>query len=161
MFLQSFLHIQTPGLSDHSPLCLSVEPEIVMGPRKPFKYFTFWQDHPSYRGLIEEAWDREVVGLEFDILHSKISHVKEKLVNLNKQHYAELSRKVSNCSGMLQKVQEEIFCGNVLVMERNLCAELDRYSRAELMMLKSKTRPHWLDDEDFGTGFFLEVYYGS
>ncbi|GAA0174008.1 hypothetical protein LIER_41640 [Lithospermum erythrorhizon] len=87
------------------------------------------EEHPSYRGIVDETWGREV-GFEFDVPYGRISHVKQELVVLNKQHYANLSMKMKGRADMLQKVQEEVFSGDVaqdnMARERNVRAELDR-----------------------------------
>ncbi|KAK1302793.1 hypothetical protein QJS10_CPB12g00475 [Acorus calamus] len=40
-FADSFVHVLSPGLSDHSALLVTVKPPIPTGPR-PFKYFQMW-----------------------------------------------------------------------------------------------------------------------
>ncbi|GAA0156288.1 hypothetical protein LIER_13816 [Lithospermum erythrorhizon] len=85
--------------------------------------------------------------------------VKKSLVELNLNHYVDISNRVKNTSKELNDVQKKIYNGelsnDLLTLERNLRSELLRFSRAEL--LKNKSRMAYLEKGDFNNAFFSRL----
>ncbi|GAA0166729.1 hypothetical protein LIER_21819 [Lithospermum erythrorhizon] len=75
-FPQDAVHCLPPGISDHAQMVIHLKKDLIFGPR-PFKYHTFWQEHPSYADdniTLERNLQVELVKVrnaELDLLRSK------------------------------------------------------------------------------------------
>ncbi|GAA0156059.1 hypothetical protein LIER_43343 [Lithospermum erythrorhizon] len=81
--------------------------------------------------------------------------VKENMRDLNVEGYKDLSARVKRCSEELEKVQQELFKGEItqsnLVLEGNLRHDWVKMNRAKMDILKAKARMSWLVEVDFCT----------
>ena len=71
-----------PGISDHSSIILRTGihlPKLY----KPFKFFNYWADHPSFVGLVEEVWKADVSGSPLYRVATKLKLIKAKLKVFN------------------------------------------------------------------------------
>lgn len=81
-------------VSDHSTSIISEGKLSSFGPR-PFKFFSFWADHPKFLQWVEEGWQGEVTGVPMFQFCSKLKDVKQVL----KLRTVEcLSLFIKNCS---------------------------------------------------------------
>lgn len=55
MFPDSEAWFLAPGVSDHSPIMVSIVPEIRR--KRPFKFFNFWMKHAEFQGLLVKSWE--------------------------------------------------------------------------------------------------------
>uniref|UniRef100_A0A803P436 Reverse transcriptase domain-containing protein n=1 Tax=Cannabis sativa TaxID=3483 RepID=A0A803P436_CANSA len=67
------------GLFDHTPVILSLHPEVVSG-KKPFKYFKMWKSHPKYENGLKE-------------LHSREKNAREKSIKSQRDYASFLQQK--------------------------------------------------------------------
>lgn len=65
------------GVSDHSLMVIKLAelPQV----RKPFKFFHFWADHPSFLQVVEEVWMEDVFGTPMFKLCTKLKRLKKRL----------------------------------------------------------------------------------
>ncbi|KAK1312150.1 hypothetical protein QJS10_CPA07g00502 [Acorus calamus] len=90
-----------PGISDHSPLKVSSDPEFPTGP-KPLKYFEMWEDHPTFKETVENAWSTEVSGSPMYRLLKKISTTKMGLKSWNKHCFGPVHHSFQRCREELE-----------------------------------------------------------
>jgi len=64
-----------PGLSDHSPILLSLheKPHI----KSLFRYYNFWAKMPGFFQTVKDAWDTNVSGTPLFIVVRKLSILKK------------------------------------------------------------------------------------
>ncbi|KAK1266400.1 hypothetical protein QJS04_geneDACA002710 [Acorus gramineus] len=59
--VNGFVQVLPEGLSDHSPLQVTVQPSFPTGPR-PFKYIQAWEQHPEFSTVVSRAWRQNFEG---------------------------------------------------------------------------------------------------
>ncbi|GAA0159093.1 hypothetical protein LIER_15959 [Lithospermum erythrorhizon] len=74
-FILATVDIPVAAESDHCSLNINVMPVVEQEP-KPFKYQHFWNQHHQFNSIVNECWERDVVG------HG-IAGVKEKQIELD------------------------------------------------------------------------------
>lgn len=90
VFTESEVAVLVPGVSDHSPLLVSVLP--YKGGRKPFKFFNFWMNHKKFSPLLIQSWNcpMDKVGSPTFILYEKLRRLKTCLRNFNEEIYSDI-----------------------------------------------------------------------
>ena len=66
------------GLSDHSPMIVKILP-LGPRPRRPFKFFDFWAEDPSFLDIVRQVWDTSIDGTPMFVVCSKLKLLKTKL----------------------------------------------------------------------------------
>ncbi|KAK1263721.1 hypothetical protein QJS04_geneDACA009440 [Acorus gramineus] len=106
-FPDSYVHYDSPGLSDHSPLKVTVLPSSSMGP-KPFKYFKMWELHPEFWGVVENAWSVPFEGSPLFILAKKLQHLKMILKHWNNTVFGPINRSLEVRKAKLKEAQQAV-----------------------------------------------------
>ena len=52
---------QEPGASDHSPVLVSLGMQKPVR-RPPFRFFSYWAEHPNFEAIVSEAWQTSLDG---------------------------------------------------------------------------------------------------
>lgn len=129
--------------------------------RKPFRFFNFWADHPSFLPLVQEVWREEVRGSPMFQLCTKLKSLKRKLKELNNLHFSDIQGRVMQAKARMDSLQRQIqdnptdpyLCAEEVVAVKNygdLC-------RAEESFLRQKSRVQWLNLGDQNTEFFFRM----
>ena len=128
-----------PGVSDHSPVLVNLGMQNNIR-RPPFRFFSYWADHPQFEALVSEAWNSHQVGSFQYCISRKLKYLKAGLKILNNTEFANLSEKTSEARNVLMQIQ-----GNLLnrqgdealkIQETLAMDNLIRYSQAEESFLK-------------------------
>ena len=96
-----------PGISDHCP---GIVRSTGNGRKRkyPFKFFSFWMEHPSFKELLEEAWSTRISGnLMFEV-YGKLKVLKNSLKQLNRSKLSDLAQKVSEARQNLETLQHKM-----------------------------------------------------
>ncbi|KAK1316559.1 hypothetical protein QJS10_CPA05g01577 [Acorus calamus] len=104
VFPHSMMNYLAPGISDHSPMKVTFIPVFPTGP-KPFKYFEMWESHPSFKIIVEYAWNTEVSGSPLYKLVKKLSITKLALKQWNKDCFGLVQLKLQKSRDDLSAVQ--------------------------------------------------------
>lgn len=84
MFPTAEAYFMPEGLFDHSPMLVTVYPEISRG-KLPFKYFTIWSKAPGFLERVQECWQTQVEGTKMFQVVRRLKLVKEELKKLNRE----------------------------------------------------------------------------
>ncbi|XP_074277583.1 uncharacterized protein LOC141601217 [Silene latifolia] len=122
MFPTSYATSLPPGVSDHSPLVVTVAPSIQV-PRR-FSFLNAWQDHPDYQSIVNDAWNTSSYGTPMFQLFHKLKQVRFSLQLLHKIDFTNISEKVQVLRGQLEQcqiaLQTDLFSPELLGEEKNL-----------------------------------------
>ncbi|XP_050214834.1 uncharacterized protein LOC126665939 [Mercurialis annua] len=140
-FQNSFFEAGPSGISDHSPIIVVIQNNEIRR-KGSFMYFNFWADHPDYKSIIEEEWNKEYRGYTMYKIVKKLKAISFRLKNLNKQQYSDISQRVSNQRVLLEKLQNDIQNDPL----NNHLSEESFY--------KQKSRIQWLQLGDSNTKYF-------
>ncbi|XP_074297754.1 uncharacterized protein LOC141628523 [Silene latifolia] len=103
MFPSSFVVWLSPGISDHSPLLVSVAPASPI--QRRFSFLNVWQGHPDYKSIIDNAWKTPSYGSPMFQLFHKFKNVRHSLQLLHKKDFSNISGKVQTLKKQLDACQ--------------------------------------------------------
>ena len=92
-----------PGASDHSPILVKVGLLLHIR-RPPFRFFSFWVEHPNFEGLVSSAWNIQMDSSPQFCLARKLKYLKTSLKKLNKSEYDNISGKTSAARETLHQI---------------------------------------------------------
>lgn len=92
------------GLFDHSPMLLTVYPDVYNG-KKPFRYFKMWSSYPNFLEKVDEGWKLLVVGSPMYCLVKKLKAIKVVLKDINKMGFNDLHVADAKAQRVLQDCQ--------------------------------------------------------
>ncbi|KAK1307945.1 hypothetical protein QJS10_CPA09g00579 [Acorus calamus] len=145
------------GLSDHSPLEVSIKPDFPTGPR-PFKYFQAWEHHPQFSELITKTWQHCVRGNPMFQLAMKLKHLKTVLKAWNKDIFGSVQGSLQHSRQVLEAAQTAVLqspSNRQLLIQEAAAKEgyLSSLKREE-SFLRQKSRQLWLAEGDRNSKFF-------
>ncbi|XP_043700095.1 uncharacterized protein LOC122650777 [Telopea speciosissima] len=144
-FPSSSSNFDPPGISDYSPIALSIQPNNSFGP-KPFKYFDMWSKHPSFLSIVKDAWYKPVQAFSSPllVLARKLRNVKNTLKSWNLSTFGNVSQNVKDCQDKLANIQIQIqmdnFNDQLATDEKATALELSLLLNQEESFLKLKSR---------------------
>lgn len=146
-----------PGTFDHCPCLIRMRQEVVFG-NHIFRFCDMWAKDSAFQGIISSCWNVVLKGTPMFRLVKKLKYVKHGLKNLHRSEYENISARVNMHKHQLDRVQTEmrIFPDNdVLIGEEKILNEAYQNSvRAEMLLLKQKTKAQWLIQNDTNSAFF-------
>ncbi|KAK1316673.1 hypothetical protein QJS10_CPA05g01847 [Acorus calamus] len=156
-FPNSVVHYLAPGISDHSPLRISMHPLLPTGPR-PFKYFEMWESHPTFDSIVHTAWNTHFEGSPLFIFTRKLSATKDALKRWNIRVYGPVLHQLQEKKRALIQTQLAVHQNQTNISLRSAESEAKiAYITAlhqEESFLRQKSRQHWLALGDRNSKFF-------
>ncbi|XP_043725957.1 uncharacterized protein LOC122672561 [Telopea speciosissima] len=158
-FPSSSATFDTPGISDHSPISLSIQPYNPFGP-KPFKYFDMWSSHPTFLATVKDAWDKPVQAFSSPLIAfaRKLRNVKEALKDWNTNTFGNISQQVQDCKDKLStiqlQIQSDILNCQLAANEKVASQDLSVLLSQEESFLRQKARIKWLELGDSNSAYF-------
>ncbi|XP_074305161.1 uncharacterized protein LOC141640174 [Silene latifolia] len=157
IFPASYALSLPPGLSDHSPLMVSVASDSPV--KRRFSFLNAWQDHPDYQSLIQSAWNTPCYGTPMYQLFFKLKSVKSSLQQLHKRNFSNITERVQELRGQLEDCQNELqtylFSPFLIAKEKNLAAQYAKLSKIEVDILFQKAKVNNIRKRDCSSSFFF------
>lgn len=147
-----------PGISDHSPMVLSLGKTPLRKECRLSSLIFGWSSLSSNPLWLN--WATEINGNPFFKLVHKLKILKKELKKLNKSNWADVSIRAKEAKAQLLKAQEDVANQplNSALLEEEI-AEGRSFSiaaRAEESFLCQKSRIQWLSKGDHCTAFFFK-----
>ncbi|XP_058192110.1 uncharacterized protein LOC131309505 [Rhododendron vialii] len=92
-FSCSSAHFLTPGVSDHSPAMVNINPSPQKF-KKPFKFFDFLGDHPQFLNVVQKVWQGVVIGNPMFCVCEKLRLLQPEFKQLNDREFSDISKRV-------------------------------------------------------------------
>lgn len=160
-FALSQTHVLPRGISDHCPIAvyLGVTQERI---RKPFQFFNHLIDAPEFLSKVKDAWQVEVTGNPWFVLTMKLKKVKDSLRTLNRTNGNVHSAVTDSRSKLLAFQTSLPVQPSTLQLEEEaaLIKALQQALSQEEILLKQKSRVHWLKHGDQNNKFFFNSCKG-
>ncbi|XP_043697151.1 uncharacterized protein LOC122647921 [Telopea speciosissima] len=153
-FPSSYAIFDTHGISDNSPISLSIHPYNSFAP-KPFKYFDMWSSHPTFLTTVKDAWDKPVQAFSSPLIPftRKLRNVKSTLKVWNINSFGNISQHVQECKDKFAAIQLQIQSDN-LNCQLTAALELSLLLSQEESFLRQKSRIKWLELGDSNSAYF-------
>nr|XP_023880427.1 uncharacterized protein LOC111992798 [Quercus suber] len=149
-FAAAVLHMEK-GHSDHYPIKLCLDNRHNFRPSRPFRFQPMWLSHPSFPGVVREAWTNPP-SIQF-----AISSFTEKATSWNRSHFGNLFQRKRRVIARLKGIQMSLSIrpNNYLIdLERELRSELLDVTKLEEEFWAMKAHILWLVEGDRSTSFF-------
>ncbi|XP_074314072.1 uncharacterized protein LOC141649277 [Silene latifolia] len=101
-FPDSYADALVAGVSDHSPLVITVQTNDVQRP-KQFRYLNCWGQDPSFVHVVKTIWESEIHGCPMYRLITHLKLVKGKLKDLHKWVYSNVADRVKDARSALDQ----------------------------------------------------------
>ncbi|GAV92722.1 Exo_endo_phos domain-containing protein [Cephalotus follicularis] len=162
VYNHSFAQFHNPGVSDHSPISVTLAVPGSSG-CKPFKFLKFWTEDSRFLEMVRRVWSQRSVGNPLEVVICKLRNLKREL---------KLIFRRSNPCTRRETIRKEIdtIQSNILhqptdpallLQEKDLIAQLWRVSAEEESFLKQKSRINWLKLGDANNKFFHRAVTSS
>ena len=147
----------SPGISDHCHIIIRLGISFQRL-NKPFKFFNFLADHPSFEGLVEDAWDTSIPGSPLYQFCRKLKSLKAQLEILNQESFSKLPFRLSAARESLYAVQNQLNAQpQCPILRQREKAALEKFvviSKAEEELFHQKSRVKWIELGDQNTSYF-------
>lgn len=143
----SSAHFHLPGISDHSPAVVFINPD-PRRTKKPFKFFNFLVHHPDFLSTVQKVWRKVILGNPMFVVCEKLRLLQMDLKKLNTKDFSDISIRAIAARQSLDRIQYDLGQDptNAILQsqERLLCKQYLTLARAEESFAKQKSRIQWL-----------------
>ncbi|KAK9705255.1 hypothetical protein RND81_07G043000 [Saponaria officinalis] len=128
------------GISDHSPILVSVDEEV--GPKRRFSFLNCWVEDPSYHARVCNAWNKVLTGSSMFQFFGKLKLVRTELLAMHKQSFSAIQRRISDTKQLLDNcqlcLQQDPRNTGLIQQEELLLAAYLKFRKAEMSIVKQK-----------------------
>lgn len=103
-YVESFARFDGYGISDHSPMVITLNPASAKM-RLPFRFKNIWVQDVSYEELVQGVWGTPMYGRAMYVVTRKLRLLKQRLKQLNLNNYSKLKERVDSARERLQAAQ--------------------------------------------------------
>ncbi|KAH0639679.1 hypothetical protein KY285_036265 [Solanum tuberosum] len=162
-WMWSWGHISTeyglPNVSDHAPMMIHMS-QGPKPPKSPFRFFNVWKDRANFIPIVTRNWIRRTAGGNMKHVWYNLKKLKAEFKQLNNDEFKHIGQKVIACRNELEMIQTEMRSdhSNYLIMkEKEVLLNLEKWSMIEESVLKQKARVNWISLGDANTKYFSAV----
>lgn len=134
--------------SDHTPYLIDLSCPLPSVGTRPFKYFNFLPNHPSFLTAVENAWVLSgSTTLDLHMLGFKLKSIKRELKTLNRERFSDIEKRVLETNSLLKDVQVQALAvptPATFKEEKELMAKWTFLRGIEEAFVKQKLRINWL-----------------
>ncbi|KAK9755490.1 hypothetical protein RND81_01G029100 [Saponaria officinalis] len=157
-FPASVADVLTAGISDHSPVLVSVWPADDSRP-KQFRFLNCWAQDEHFLPLVQEVWREPVYGCPMYRLVSRLKALKGRFRQLHSTTYSSISTRIEHLTDQLKECQERIqgdlLNHSLLEEEQGICRLLCKLKGAELSIAFQRAKVQDVKMEDVSTSYFF------
>ncbi|KAL0456854.1 UNVERIFIED_CONTAM: hypothetical protein Slati_1024600 [Sesamum latifolium] len=143
--------------SDHTPLVISLDGQLLSSNRRRRKIFRFeamWTRNASCREVISRTWDRTWTGAAGERLQCKLRNVCEELDTWEKTNFGSVNKQIKEYETALQDLDGNGLSTASLSRRAEFREKLDELLAREEVMWKQRGKAEWLHEGDLNTTFF-------
>ncbi|XP_074277356.1 uncharacterized protein LOC141600993 [Silene latifolia] len=149
-------HFPEPGVSDHSPVVVTIFEDPCRKSR--FSFLNCWLDHSDYDNIVHEAWNVPVYGSSTYKLFAKLKNVRKSLRLLHKEHFTSISIKVQGLKQDLKDcqlaMQADNFSPELISKEKELLSLYCKFKHIEKTIVQQQAKVQNLNHDDCSSKFF-------
>ncbi|KAL1212565.1 hypothetical protein V5N11_036136 [Cardamine amara subsp. amara] len=153
----SFALFGEPDFSDHSPSCITLNPDIQRQ-RKPFKFLNLLLLNQDFIHLIQSFWYTfNFTGTAMYRVSKKLKALKSPIRSFSKENYSNIEKRVKDVHALLLAKQQQLFTLpsiRIASEEREANRKWQILVKADEAFLKQKSGINWLSNGDCNSAFF-------
>ncbi|XP_074299603.1 uncharacterized protein LOC141630738 [Silene latifolia] len=145
-----------PGISDHSPIVVTIFDDPVKKPT--FSFLNCWVEDPDYDNLVQQAWQLPVSGSNTFKFFEKLKNVRKALKNLHGTNYtgiqagvATLKKELLDCQSALQA---KPLSADLIAQEKEVLQNYCKFKRIEKSILRQTAKVSNIKHNDCSSKFF-------
>ncbi|XP_026459493.1 uncharacterized protein LOC113360170 [Papaver somniferum] len=146
------LHLNFIG-SDHCPIPLITDP-IPRNLWRPFKVFSTWINHDSFRATMDSAWNLNVHGSPAFQLKLKQQSARLTLSQWNKMEFGDIHQNIKSIQIQLENTQSDSSSSEKISRVKALTNDLKNWYSIQTEFYKLKSRDKNISDLDNNTRYF-------
>ncbi|XP_016446644.1 uncharacterized protein LOC107771714 [Nicotiana tabacum] len=153
------MEYNVPFISDHASMLLTLA-SSRSNIKVPFKFFNVRANHEEFLKIVEEIWQQSHSTVKMKNIWVKLKYLRPVLKRLNHEECKFINQKIEKAGQELVITQENIHMkGNtkLLVKERELIQNLEKWSMVEESALQQKSKANWIKLRDSNTKFFSSL----
>ncbi|XP_074305778.1 uncharacterized protein LOC141640999 [Silene latifolia] len=147
-----------PGVSDHSPICVTADCNEKYIP-KSFKFLNCWAQHPTFHQLVAAKWEWSTNGNCMESVLQCQRTLKKDLKQLHRANYSGITDRVlllwEQLKTCQQQFQTDPLNGNLLQQEKVLCDSYCKFRNIELQIAYQRAKTHEIKMGDASTSYFF------
>ncbi|XP_074262977.1 uncharacterized protein LOC141585829 [Silene latifolia] len=148
---KTWARLPTSGISDHSPLLVTVAPAGSI--KRRFSFLNIWQEHSDYKRLVATAWQVPCYGSPMYQLFHKLKSLRSSLQIPHKESFSNITGKVQAAKKQLEAcqsaLQADLFSPQLIDLERKLLAQYADLNKQEMDMLFQRAKVHNIRKGEF------------
>ncbi|XP_074299409.1 uncharacterized protein LOC141630500 [Silene latifolia] len=159
----SLVDVSTAGISDHSPLVLSLG--LSEPPRRhSFKYLNCWSEDMGFQALVQREWGTSIKGCGMYQLVQHLRRLKGKFRYLHKSRYVGVSEKVKLLQQQLHRCQEKLqhapTNSDLCLEDEELRQQYCKFRKVELSIAYQRAEAFEVKMGDTSTAYFFSKIAG-
>ncbi|XP_074289220.1 uncharacterized protein LOC141614370 [Silene latifolia] len=107
LYPESFVEALTAGISDHSPLVISLDLKTQHQPAS-FKFLNCWTQDEKFLPMVQQEWQSRVYGCKMYTLVQHLRRLKSILTHLHKTSFTGVTSKVKDLQQRLRLCQVQL-----------------------------------------------------
>nr|XP_009767270.1 PREDICTED: uncharacterized protein LOC104218471 [Nicotiana sylvestris] len=123
-------------------------------------FFNVWPSHEEFDTIVGTLWRRKEANDQMENIWKKLKALKPLFKSLNITEYKGIAERIDNARADLIQVQEEMrlrYSDSMLLQEKTILQNLEKWSLIEESILKQKARLKWIKLGDANTKYFYVV----
>ncbi|XP_060210949.1 uncharacterized protein LOC132637959 [Lycium barbarum] len=156
---QVYIEYGLPNFSDHSSILFSVASQTSKI-KVPFRFFNTWCDHSKFEEILKTTWGKNKARDNMENIWLKLKALKPGLQKLNKNEFKNITTKIEQARTELGIVQQTIrtqVSDQLLIREKELLVNLEKWSLIEESALQQKSKARWIKLGDSNTNYFSTI----
>ncbi|XP_074321736.1 uncharacterized protein LOC141658865 [Silene latifolia] len=150
-FPDAYVEALTPGISDHSPLVISLGGSTPHK-KSSFKYLNCWRQHSQFKPLVSKVWQVSIKGCAMYHIVQHLRKLKNQLKHIHKTSYTSITERVSQVQ---QQLQLDPMNHTLCQKERILSQEYCQLKNVELRIAYQRAKDFEIKMGDASTSYFI------
>ncbi|XP_033513491.1 uncharacterized protein [Nicotiana tomentosiformis] len=138
-----------PECSDHTPIVIRI---VIPRQRlkRPIRPLNVLLKHDSFKEAVKHCWDQSFTRCHMYRLWMKLKALESEIRVLNK----EMTNTENRIASLQQKMANDMFNNQLIVEEKALLIQLEKWTEIQEQILRQKSRATWISYGDANTKYF-------